>query len=94
MEQMLAHLTAASAQAAAASLVSGLDHTGSGHFNAFVHSGVGTGSVPTHSPSPPHSPPVKRTSAQSAMPTPSPLCSSLVATSPASKWAPWTWGGN
>lgn len=93
MEQMLAHLTAASAQAAAASLVSEAVTLAPRPFKTTTR--MGGGVQPQHSDihSPSYSPPVKRTSAQSAMPTPSLLCSSLVATNPASKCAPWTWGG-
>lgn len=97
MEQMLAHLTSASAQAAAASLVSGgpqqpgVHHPHTCWHNCAHYIGMVSLSIqpqPTlHSA--PCSPPARRTSAPSAMLTLFLLCSSPVAISPASKWAPW-----
>ncbi|XP_053075335.1 E3 ubiquitin-protein ligase RNF123 isoform X4 [Acinonyx jubatus] len=91
VEQMLAHLTSASAQAAAASLVSGSHcthvHTTQTHVSTNVHtthvwhvslSGYLTPAHPALC-----SPPARRISAPSAMLTPFLPCSSPVATSPA-----------
>lgn len=100
MEQMLAHLTSASAQAAAASLVSG--HHGTQVYApaymlaqlctlfrySLLSACLGDHPQPTLY-SAPCSPPARKTSAPSAMLTPSLLCSSPVAISPASKWVPW-----
>lgn len=97
---MLAHLTSASAQAAAASLVSGSHcthvHTTQTHVSTNVHTTqawhVSLSGYLTPAHSAPCSPPARRISAPSAMLTPFLPCSSPVATSPASKWAPLVQG--